>query len=230
MLPAIYRDGHVATAVYAVPFDRARDAVAPPELQPIEFPGRKAFAVVCCFDYLDTTLGPYRELAVGVIVSSRRRLGSIGALDLMSANPNTGAWLTALPVSSELACSAGVEVFGYPKSLCRINVRHSSSFCSADVEDNFGSILRLEVPLGWGPKVPVRWLVTYSRRSGQLLRTRVETRWRVTLCSGRGTRLDIQNTQHPLSLALQQLVLPRSPLFVLHGDRFSAILRAGERI
>ncbi len=230
MLPGIYRDGRVAAAVFVIPFDRARRAVTPPDLYPIALPGKRAFAVLCSFDYLDTTLGPYRELAIGVVASTEHRLGALRALDLLSAKTNTGAWVLALPVTSELACRGGIELFGYPKTTCGIDVEHSSSSCSTLVRDSADTIIRMSLPLGRGPKLPVRSLVTYAQRNGQLLRMRAETQWRVTVCSGRGARIEAQTPQHPLCRTLQQLELPNSPLFVLHGDRFRAILRAGERV
>ena len=229
MLPAIYRDGRVAAAVFPVSLTRARELV-PTELHPIELPRSRGLAVLCSFDYVDSTLGPYREFGVGIVVSSRRRFGSWQALDLISANPTTGAWLLALPVTSELACRGGVELFGYPKSVCSIDVQYSFNSCSVIVEENPAQTIRMTLPLRWGPRFPVRRLVTYSRKSGHLLRVRVETEWRVALCSGSGAQLELADAEHGLPQLIRRLELPRSPLFVLHGDRFRAILRAGERV
>jgi hypothetical protein len=224
MLPAVYRDGRVATAVYAISPERARAAVGPRELHPIELPGRRSIAIVCCFDYLDTTLGPYRELAIGVVVSPNRRLGPPRGLDLISGDPDTGAWLLALPVSSELARRGGVELFGYPKTLCDLHVEQLSTQCSCIVEEDNTRIFAATFPLSWGPRFPVRCFVTYSEQDGRLLKTRVETQWRVTLASGRGMALAVTNSPHPVCQAVHQLGLPNKPLFVLHGDHFRAIL------
>lgn len=229
LLPAIYRDGRVMTAVYAIPFEAARAAVAPPELHPILLPAERAVAVVSWFDYRDTTLGPYHELGIGVVVSTRRRPAA-AVMDLMSSRPETGAWLVALPVSSALACRGGVEQFGYPKTVCDLSVQYSTSNCLAIVQQDSTPVLSLSLPLGRGPRFPVRTLVTYSRKDGHLLRTRIETRWNVTVCSGRATSLELHNPQYSLCQALQQLALPNKPLFVLHGDAFRATLTAGERV
>lgn len=202
----------------------------PAELHPVELPGRRALAIVCSFDYFDTSLGPYRELALGIVVSTHRRLGLLNAFDLLSTSPLTGAWLLALPVTSDLACRGGIAAFGYPKSLCEISVERSSHHCRVFVKDAGYEVLRLFLPLGWGPKATVRRLVTYSQIDGQIIRTRIETQWRVTLSYGRAARLEISNQQHPLAVAAGQLALPNSPLFVLHGGQFRAILKPGERI
>ena len=230
LLPAVYRNGRVATGVYAISPERARAAVKPPELHPIELPGHRAIAVVCCFDYLETSLGPYRELAIGVVVSPRRRTGPPRGLDLLSPHPDTGAWLLTLPVSSQLACRGGVELFGYPKMVSELRVEHPSKQCTCVVEDNSQQVFKAAFRLGWGPQFPVRSFVTYTQKDGQLLRTRVETQWRVTLSSGRGTTLEVANSSHPVCRAVHELALPNRPLFVLHGDQFEAILRPAEPI
>ncbi len=230
LLPAIYRDGRGVTAVYAISPEQARNAVMPRNLHPTVLPGQRALAVVSWFDYFDSTLGPYRELAVGVVVSPHRSFGLSSGFDLMSSNPETGAWLLSLPVSTGLACRGGVEIFGYPKIICNFGVEYLSRRCLVTVESESTAILWASFPLGWGPKIPVRWLVTYSEKDGQLLKARIEAHWQVTLSSGRGTSLQIRDPHHPLSQALQQLALPPKPLFVLHGDRFRAILSAGERV
>ncbi len=227
LLPAIYSDGRAATAVYSISPDRARAAVKPHELHPIELPGRRSIAVVSSFDYVETTLGPYRELAIGVVVSPNKHLGPPRGLDLLKPHPETGAWLLALPVSSKLACRGGVELFGYPKTECDLHVEHSSRKCVCLVEENSREIFKATFGLGWGPQFPVRSFVTYTEKGGRLLRTRVETQWRVTLCSGRGTTLEVANSSHPVCQAVQQLSLPNKPLFVLHGNQFRAILSAG---
>ena len=230
LLPAIYRDGRVATAVYAISAERARAAVQPRELHPIELPGHRSLAVVSCFDYLDTTLGPYLELAIGVVVSPNRRLGPLRGLDLLTANPETGVWLLALPVSSQLACRGGVELFGYPKTVCDLRVEYPSKHCSCIVEDRGTPVFKALFQLGWGPRFPVRSFATYTEKDAQLLRTRVETEWKFTLCSGRGTTLDAANSQHSVCQAVKKLGLPNQPLFVLHGDQFRAILSSGQPI
>jgi hypothetical protein len=157
-------------------------------------------------------------------------MGPPRGLDLISANPDTGAWLLTLPVSSQLACRGGVELFGYPKMECELRVEHPSRQCLCIVEDSSKRIFKATFGLGWGPQSPVRSFVTYTEKAGRLLRTRVETQWRVTLCSGRGTTLEVAHSPHPVSQAVQQLGLPNKPLFVLHGDQFRAILSAGTPI
>jgi len=230
LLPARFNDGRVVAAVFTIPFERAREAVTPPQLHPVEVPGKKAFAVICTFEYVDSSLGPYREFAVGVVARRGQSSGPLSTLDLFSTRPDTGAWIVAMPVTSEKARRYGVDLFGFPKTLMSVSVQRTSGSCSTAVLDDERPIVTTHVPLEFGPKIPVPWLVTYTSKSGQLLRTRIRTKWWATLSSGAKARVEITDSSHPLAQSLLQLGLPKSPLIVLHGERFRAILPAGEQV
>ena len=75
LLPAQFGDGRVAAAVFSIPFECARQAVGPPQLHPVEIPGRRALAVLCTFEYLQSALGAYREFVVGVVVRTGAQSG-----------------------------------------------------------------------------------------------------------------------------------------------------------
>ena len=230
LLPAQFSDGRVVSAVYSMPLECAREAVTPPQLHPITLPGQRALAVLCTFEYPQSSIGPYREFAVGIVVRSKPQSGPFSVLDLFSARPDTGAWMLSMPVTSETARHYGVDLFGFPKFVASIDVEHASSVCTTTVADAGSTLLRTTVPLGPGLKMPVPWLVTYTQKTGQVLRTRIKTQWWVTLSSGSGTRIEIADCDHPMTEVLRSLKFSKTPIFVLHGARFRAILEAGERI
>lgn len=90
-------------------------------------------------------------------------------------------------------------------------------------------MLTSRLVLGRGPKFPVPWLVTYTQLGDAILRTRIKTNWWVTLSRGEGA-IDYAPSEHPIARELGRLQLSPSPIFVLHGSRFRAILPAGERV
>lgn len=230
LLPARFFDGRVAASVYSVPIDRAREAVGPRQLHPIELPGRKAFAVICTFEYLSSTLGAYREFAVGVVVNPRQQPGPFSTLDLFTARPDTGAWIVSMPVTSETVRGYGVDLFGFPKFVASVDVERTSSLCKTTVSDGSSTIIKTEIALGFGLKIPVPWLVTYTQKGDAVLRTRIKTNWWVTLSRGGTSSIEISDSDHPLARALRGLSPAKSPIIVLHGERFRGILPAGERI
>jgi hypothetical protein len=186
--------------------------------------------LICTFEYLASTLGPYREFAVGVVVRTRPHSGPFSAVDLFSTRPDTGAWIVSMPVTSDRAREYGVQLFGFPKTLCPIDVQWKSGICSTTVGEPSSRILVSRLPLSQGLRLPVPWLVTYTQKGASILRTRIKTKWWVTLSPGAGAGLELGNSEHPIADGIRELELSKSPLFVLHGTRFGAILPAGERI
>ena len=125
-----------------------------------------------------------------------------------------------MPVTTEVARHYGFELFGFPKSVESITVERLSRVCTTTVSSDGSVVLRTRVQLRPGLKIPVPWLVTYTQKTDSVLRTRIKTRWWVTLSPGIGSSVEIAQPEHPVALKLLQLRPSKSPLFVLHGERF----------
>ena len=85
-------------------------------LEPVRIAG-KTTVVLTIFTYRDTSIGPYNELAISSYVRpiDDHRL-SAAAL-----------WVHALPVTTESACTAGVDIWGFPKWVTPIDYTHDGS-------------------------------------------------------------------------------------------------------
>jgi hypothetical protein len=145
-------------------------------------------------------------------------------LDFLRGPSAVGAWIVALPVTSDLACQGGIALFGYPKSKCRMDVRHGPKTCSFNVRDSVQNLVSADVLLGFGPRLPVRRLTTYSELDGKLLQTNIPVRWSPRLCGGRGSCVHVANVESALARDLRRLNLPANPAFVLHGSGFEGSL------
>lgn len=223
LLPVRYRDGRVVSAFYLIKSSNARRAVACSKLHPVILPGKRSIVVLTLFDYLDTSIGPYREFSIGVLVSPAPRL-TTNIISAVTGAAALGAWILALPVTSQLACQGGIELFGYPKSLNCIDVQFTHDTCSYSVHDDSGESVAFSCPLKRGPKIWVTRLHTYSELNGQVLRTDIETRWQPAITNGKGARLRIGSEDQPIAAIAASLELPLEPIFLLHGSRFSATL------
>ena len=226
LLPVKYSGGMVVAAVYLISSSTAHDITEGPKLHPFTLPGNRSVAVVTLFDYRTSSIGPYRELSIGVLASPvRTSLGSV--LSALTGSSPAGAWIFALPVSSPVACRGGIELFGYPKSLERIDVHVVNGICSYSVGDIGQELVSCKLPMSFGLKVPFRQLVTYSILNDRLIETKIPVKWCPTLSSGRGVRMHLGTPNQPLSQAIARLGLPNEPIFVLHGGGFGATLNAG---
>ena len=107
-MPVQVRDGTNATVMYDVPLAAAQ-ALVPAGFEVIETePGRAQFALALV-DYRDNDLGSYLEI------------GTIFFVRPDGGGPD-GNLITHLPVTEQFTCVAGNQIWGFPKSVERIEV------------------------------------------------------------------------------------------------------------
>jgi hypothetical protein len=229
LLPVKYSGGMAIAAAYLISSSMARAVTEGPKLHPIVLPGNRSVAVVTLFDFVASSIGPYRELSIGVLASPVR-ISLRSVLSAFAGSSPAGAWILALPVSSPVACRGGIELFGYPKSLEHIDAHVVNGVCTYSVGQNGQDLVSCDLPMGLGLRIRVRQLVTYSSLNGRLIETKIPVSWSPTLSSGRGVRMRLGTSDHPLTQGVRRLGLPDEPIFLLHGGGFEATLNAGNYV
>jgi hypothetical protein len=101
-LPIRYFSACNVMMFFAVDMDRARSLLPSKQFEPLPNEQGKALALVGFWDYADTSIGPYNESTISLMVT-------YPGFDL------PGCYVCSLPVSTEIACQAGIEIFRYPK-------------------------------------------------------------------------------------------------------------------
>lgn len=244
-LPILYRRTRNINAFFLV--ERARveaalDAAGARELRPTcEWRG-KSLVVLACFEYQDTSIGPYHEIGVACAVvppGARPRFAHWPQMfaDVDSARREAGFYVLHLPVSTPAACAAGREIWGLPKFVTSFHYGRdgrSVEIVLADpqyADDPARCIFELTGTLGRSLPVPAQSLLLYSQRQGQWLRTAVNVRGGGRIHSGRNIHLRLGGSAHPMAGTLRALGLSgQRPLYVTDTDRFQSRLNAGRRI
>jgi len=173
-LPVQYIECNLMMAAFSASAERLRH-LTPEDLRIVELiPGRAALGIAC-FEYLDTSIGPYNELAITwPVVASRRRPPPLLPLLLETRWPRMGYWVHRLPVTTEIANQAGRAFFGYPKFLADIEFAWQGATRTCTMREGGSEILSLALDT-WMPARPTRFpLYTYSVRGEELLRTRID--------------------------------------------------------
>lgn len=186
-LPMFIHKASVVGAFYLVEPGKAQELL-PDDLEPLVLPFiNKAITGIIMFDYKNTTLGPYGEM--GLVIQARRK-GSgatfIGYLyDLIAhvyklpamlslfSSDDTGLYVVHLPLTTELAKAAGVEIWGYPKYVTTIE----SDFSKPD-KMKFtltGEFTFKMSQSSFSPSISALPFLTYTKLNGKLVRTFVET-------------------------------------------------------
>jgi hypothetical protein len=228
-LPIKYRDATALTLFWSVAADGAERALSNTGLYPVRIAPGRAVLALTCFEYRDTTIGPYNELSVAVLVSPSR--GSPRALfRLLAGDRALGAHVLHLPVTTNVACAGGVELYGYPKFVAEIPIEVAGGKLHAELVHGGRRVLTLDAPLGTGRGLPMPDLITYSLLGGHLMRTRVRTHCGAVPSRARGVRFELCDLDHPVARTLQGFGLPRAPSVALFSDPFCSLLPLPESV
>jgi len=244
-IPILYRRARNLDAFFLVDQERiqaALDEAGASNLQPTCKWRGKALVALACFEYLDTTIGPYSEIALAVAVVRkgvtprlRHWLQLLGSVE--SPDREVGYFVLHLPVTTIAACTSGVEIWGFPKFVSAIDFVRSGSSARIKLADpafpNDASraIVYLSGNLGLGIPGPSLSLLVYTQRQARLLKTAINIRGETRLHRGRGLTLKIGSSDHPMASTLKNLGLQgASPMLVTYTDKFQSRLNGGVAI
>ncbi|MBI2567326.1 MAG: acetoacetate decarboxylase family protein [Candidatus Schekmanbacteria bacterium] len=226
-LPILYfRDDCFALFFTA---DRARVTQQMPSdrLFPVCATASRAFVGIAVFNYIDTTIGSYGEVAIVVpAVWNRRPLPILPAL-LEGRYPGFGMVVLHLPVTTAVARDAGRSVWGYPKFVADMEFEMTPELGSCELTEGGQQLMSIRVPRRGILVRDNRPLVTYSTRGGDLVRTTIRQRsvYRVGL-GFRGVQFALGS--HPVASELAALGISSRPVVTRFFLERSAILAEGE--
>ncbi|MEV5840876.1 hypothetical protein AB0M32_02765 [Streptomyces sp. NPDC051985] len=227
-LPVRYYDSSAAHLCFPLDADVARSLLPDVAWMVPTRLGRRALAVLSLYEHRCTTIGPYTELGLSVIVDDLWRPHPYdAAVDLLRRADlrRTGRYVVALAVGSEEARTVADEVWAQPAELGSAEI---------DLE---GRRLRAEAPElglsvtgdpGPGVRCPEPDWVLYGRRGDSTVRTLVRTHGKPRVHARPRVRLRLDGARGALARHLQILELDSvRPGFVLSGPRFMAHRSAG---
>jgi hypothetical protein len=232
-LPIFYYDGTAQTAVFPARLQGLRRLLPDPRFVPARVaPGVGAVGVTC-FEYRDTDIGPYNELAISIILKDPAMAGNLPGWGLLAGlrRRQLHAWVQHLPVTTEVARAGGVELYNYPKFVAAIEfeTRGATRLCTLAEGDE--RILDLSGPL------------TEKRRSGGLQlfshlwmdRQPQSSEFKLNILAGGlelrpgAARLELGH-RHPIARELAGVLLSRSSIYYELLDPFEGILYGPERL
>lgn len=185
------------------------------------------------YEYRDTDIGSYREVAVAVSVQPRNRRPSLlPRLNLWapSSRRKVGFHILHLPVTTRVACAAGVELWGFPKFVTDISLEIKQDVIVGEVQDpeTAETIVRLSGDVFGGLPLPGSDLVLYSQRGSVPLRTVVKTRVWFSSLGGSSFHLLPGYSRHPMAETIRSLGLhERHPWLVQFSRSFQSRLPLG---
>lgn len=241
-LPILYRKTRNVNAFFmadACKVQQALDQSSGGAMQATCLWRGQAMVGLACYEYVDTSIGPYHEIGIAIPVVRRGvkpRLGHwLQALsDVDKPGRELGFHVLYLPVSTPAACAAGREIWGLPKFIAPMQYARQGARVKVVLSDPDlptrpeAAILTLSGDLGVAMPGPSMSLVLYSQGTGGWLRTTVNVRGGLHLHAPGSVRVHVGTSQHPMAHTLRQLGLGDArPFCVTDTDRFQSRLNLG---
>jgi len=223
--PAHYRDSSFFGALFSARSSRIRPLLPDTAIHPVEIIPGKALVAVSAFEFRDTDIDPYNEVAVAFLVRrGKRSLPVINALQYASRGLfDVFVWY--ITVNTEIAQYGGQTLYGYPKTITDIDFRQGEGRVSCTVDDERGRLLTFS---GRRIRTPSRRAVrvrTFSRKNGHLLVSNMFWDYLEHGVSFRpdAATLDL-NGAHPVGKELAAIGLGKRPLMVQYAPKGRAAM------
>ncbi|TVZ90269.1 acetoacetate decarboxylase family protein [Streptomyces sp. BK340] len=221
-VPVRYYDSSAAHLCFAVDAAAARGLLPDVTWMVPSRLGRRALAVLSLYEHRCSTIGPYAEIALSVLVDDlwRPRPYDIAA-DLLRRVDlrRTGRYVLSLAVSSEEARVVSRQIWGQPAVRMAAEADLMSRHLGLTAP---GLGLAVKGRLGRGLRCPEADWTLYGRRGESTVRTLVRTHGRLRLHTGTGVRLRLGTAAaEPMAGQLRRLGIDTAlPHFVLSCPQF----------
>lgn len=220
-LPVEVRDASTASVIYPVPAAEAQRWLPDAALRVVADPDGVAQLVLALIDYRDNDLGDYDEISLVLFVTPR------------GAGPEqAAAYIHRLPVNQSFTCEAGRTIWGYPKSVERIDFDYFDAAIRGRLEMDGQHVFTLTVPRRDPPpeaEPTTLEVSTYSYLGGVPHRTAATNRGTAVVSPGpAGVSLELGS--HPLADELRSLGLPRDPLLSTWTASWNGSFGAPEKV
>lgn len=228
-LPVMYYRDDSFLGVFGAAYEPVRALLPSNELYPVTLPGGRAAVGVAAFNYLETSIAPYGEIAVVIPCTHGRRSPPLLPILLEQRFPAFGWFVLHLPVTARFARDAGRKIYGYTKFVADMDFQKRPAFQRVRLSEGDDHILTLTVQQQGLIVRDNRALITYSVRDGELLKTTVPVRavHQTGLWPGAGT---LELGDHEIAAQLRSLDISTTAFVTRNFLTRSAILPAGEPV
>jgi hypothetical protein len=214
-MPVVVREATSMAATYLVSASAARALLPGPELDVVELlPGSALFSIAC-IDYVDNDLGDYHEVSIALFVRERGDeplvpyLGNAWAL----FRNRLATYIVHLPVDQSFTRDAGAGIWGFPKTIERIDFADTGTRRTCRLAMDGRHVLTFDAERGGRLTLPDVAMRTYTYIDGRLHATTFTSGAREVGFSLGGATLDLGD--HRIAEELRALGLPRAPLMTV---------------
>lgn len=175
--PVLYYDFRFVSCIFTAKIKRLKKILPHPQFTPIQiWPGTGMLSITA-FEYRDTSIGPYNELAVSVPINfpPAEFLGKHSAPSMMNKHIYP-VYIHQLPVTTEIARDGGIYFYNYPKFLAAIDFQEQQDHLEVTLSENDTLVLKLRTKTQPLPKSSTFEFHTFSLGEKTAMHTLVEGR------------------------------------------------------
>lgn len=198
-IPSLVRDAGSGVAMFMVPSTAAQRLVYGDALEVVEMAPGETQVLLGFVDYRDNDLGDYNEVMIVFLVRPR------------GTELPEGTYIYKLPVDQAFTCEAGSRIWGFPKTVDRIDVRYeeTSATCELSMDGQHVFTLRLPRTAIHDGEQPELEMVTYTYIDGVAHVVPFTSGGRGTVPTLGGEGVELVLGPHPLAAELRGLGLPK---------------------
>jgi len=218
-LPVVVRKARATAATFVVSANAARELLPNGDLEIMEVAPGRALFTLGAIEYIDNDLGDYNEVSMAFYVRQRgapRGIPYVGAwTDFLAGRAST--YIHRLPVDQSFTCAAGRGIWGFPKTVEKIDFDIDGDSARCQLEMDGRHVLTLDTPRKGTRTLPDAAMTTYSYINGVLHKTAFRSG-----ADGVGFALGRANVtlgDHPVAGELRALGLPKAALLTVWMER-----------
>lgn len=232
-VPVFYRDGTAMTAIFPARLSALRSALPDPRFVPARLAPGVGVLGITCFEYRDTDIGPYNELAISIILNEPYFRANLPGRALISAlrRRQFDAWVQHLPVTTEIARAAGVDFYNYPKFTASIDFTEERGHRTCRLTDGLEHILTLSglQPRALAPGRLQFFSHLWMDRQPQSSEFKIGAAGMSETLSPGAATLTL-GKDHPIARELDGMLLWHRPIYYHYLGRFQGILYGPEHL
>lgn len=231
-MPIFYYDGLGITAIFPARLSALRRLVPDPDVRPARFVPGVGMVAISAFEYRDTDVGEYNEVAISVILSDPRVLGNAPGQAVARAlrRKQFHAYVHHLPVTTEAAREAGCDFYNFPKFIASIEFEHEADRISCRLAEGEEHILTLHSTrlTGGGDEGVQVFSHQWMDRRPQSTEVKLHATPLAATTRPGTARVEL-GARHPIALELGDLLVSRRSLHHQQMERFEGILYGPDR-
>jgi hypothetical protein len=226
-VPIFYYDGEQMTGIFPAKLGALRRFLPDPRYVPARLAPGVGAVTVTCFEYRDTDIGPYNELAISIPLSHPHHLANPPGRALLRAvrRGQFDSYIHHLPVTTEIARVGGRDFYNFPKFIGGIDYEQDAGTRTCRLSEGAEQILtmRCDRLAGRGSENVQLFNHLYQNREPQSAEFKI-----LAHDLGRSIRpgaavLEL-GSRHPIARELDGALLSRRSISAAYAPRIEGIL------